>query len=57
MLRTNEDKNAVSILLPAGSYLIVFFLCHTAIHAEERCRAIRKFVFFLIPHRMEGVSY
>ena len=33
--RTHEDKDAISILLPAMGHFLVFFLCHLNVHMEE----------------------
>jgi hypothetical protein len=35
-LRTDEYEDAVSIFLPAFCHLVIFFLCHLAIHIEKR---------------------
>jgi hypothetical protein len=36
MVRTDEDEDAISIILLAFSHPLVFFLCYLAIHVEER---------------------
>jgi hypothetical protein len=41
---------------PAFGHLIVFFLCHLAIHDEERSLAISKVRLLLILYRAEGVT-
>ena len=38
---TDENKDAVCILLPAIGHFFVFFLGHPHIHIEDRPRAIR----------------
>ena len=35
-LGTDKDEDAVSIFLPAFGDLVIFFLCHLAVHIEER---------------------
>jgi hypothetical protein len=47
---------AVSIVLPAFGYLLVFFLCHLAIHDKERNLAISKVRVLLILYRAEGAT-
>jgi hypothetical protein len=35
-VRTHEDKNTVSILLPATRYFLIFILCNLSVHIKER---------------------
>jgi hypothetical protein len=35
-LMTHENKDSISILLPAVCHSVVFFLCHVDVHVKER---------------------
>ena len=45
--RTHEDKDPVSIPLPAFNHLVVFFLCGLGIHGKEGLRAVTEVGFYL----------
>jgi hypothetical protein len=41
-IKTYENENTVSILLPAKGHFVVLFLCHLNVLIEEGSRAIRE---------------
>ena len=45
--RTHEDKDPVSIPLPAFDHFVVFFLCSLGIHGKEGLRAVTEVGFYL----------
>ena len=45
--RTYEDKNSLSIFLPAFDHLVVFFYCGLGIQGEDRLRAVTNVRFYL----------
>ena len=45
--RTHEDKDSLSIFLPAFDHLVVFIYCGLGIHGKDRLRAVTDVRFYL----------
>ena len=54
--RTHENKDAISIFLPAFDHLVIFILCHVGVYGEELPRAVTEGRFRLIRCRPRVVA-
>jgi hypothetical protein len=45
-MRTHENEDAISILLPSLDHLVVFIICGLGVYREERPRAVTELGFF-----------
>jgi hypothetical protein len=45
--KTHKNEDAISIVFPALSILVVLFLCGFGVYGKERSRAVTKIGFYL----------